>query len=98
MSDCCTLTHTDGGRESESRVSGLQPSSATVQLLWRELTQRRPFRGEREKTLKMPEVKKKINNPQKNRQKERQSRRGEGAKTGKEYNHKRRPVRRSTDK
>lgn len=58
LSDCCTLTHRERGKESESRVLGLQPTSATVQLLCRELTQRRPFRGEREKTLKMPEKKK----------------------------------------
>lgn len=37
---------------------GLQPTSATVQLLCRELTQKGPFREEREKTLKMPEKKK----------------------------------------
>lgn len=58
MSDCCTLTHTERGKESENRVLGLQPTSATVQLLCRELTQKGPFRGEREKTLKMPERKK----------------------------------------
>lgn len=38
------LTNTEKEKESECRVLGLEPTSASIQLLCRELSQKRPFR------------------------------------------------------
>lgn len=50
------LTNTEKEKESESRVFGLQPTSATIQLLCSELTQKGPFReGEKRHGREMTE-------------------------------------------
>lgn len=45
MSDCCTLTHTERGKESESRVLGLQPTSHRTAFVQRVDSERTFQRG-----------------------------------------------------